>query len=235
VKSNTFIAPNLITTAENQRAMIFFFFLKSKYRKSVFYHYKPERLADFTGISVNTIRKYISWLKINGYLAKKDGNLWLKSTRKISDREKQIRVDSKPWTTWEQFENRTYAAIIKHNLKQQAFHYEMKGLTAGTFKKKNSVRILKRYLKKYSEDTKESAIRPVNSVRQISRLFNRSKSWAQRKLIQLQKMGYVKLDQQIESLNGYVPPQYCENGFAYYNKRRKATCIHHGTKITVIY
>ncbi len=215
--------------------MIFFFFLKSKYRTSVFYHYTPERLAATTGLSVNTIRKHIGWLKAAGLLAKTNGNLWLAATRKVNPGKRLISVDTKPWTTWKQFENRVYARIIKWNIKQQAFHLTMKRL-AGNLKSTNDVRILKKYLDKYGKYTKESAaLHPINSVRQLAKLFNRSQGWTQGMLFRLEKMKYIKRKQQIESLPGYVPPEYCENGYAYYNKRRDVTSIHHGTMIFVNY
>jgi len=110
----------LILEADNQKAMVFFFFLKSKYRNSVFYSYNPERIAAQIGLSVNTVRKYIGWLKSAGLLAKINGNLWLRATRKVNSGKRLISVDSKPWTTWKQFENRVYAGIIKWNIKQQA-------------------------------------------------------------------------------------------------------------------
>ncbi len=215
--------------------MIFFFFLKSKYRVSVFYHYSPERLAVSTGLSVNTVRKYVGRLKAAGFIAKTNGNLWLSATHKKSGSKRLISVDTLPWTAWHQFENRVYATIIKWNIKQQAFHCEMKSL-AGKFKSTNDVRIFKQYNKKYGKYTKESAtLHPINSVRQIARLFNRSQGWTQKMLCRLEKMRYITRKQMIESLPGYVPPKYCENGFAYYNKRRGTTSIHHGTLIFVNY
>ncbi len=117
MKIGTFIAPKLILTSENQKATIFFFFLKSKYKTSVFYRYKPQKIASITGVSINTVRKYIGWLRRNGYLDITNNNLWLKSTRKISPKEKYISIDTLPWTIWKQFENRVYAALIKRNIK----------------------------------------------------------------------------------------------------------------------
>lgn len=112
----------------------------------------------------------------------------------------------------------------------------MKSLS-GNLKSKQDVCNFRKYSKTYGKFTKESDIsKPINSVRQIARLFNRSKSWAQKMLKTLEKMGYATLIQQIEGLTGYVPVKYYTGlGFAYYNKRRGITCIHHGTKITLTY
>lgn len=244
MKSNTYIAPNLITSAENQRAMIFFFYLKSKYNKSVFYKYTPERLSRLTGLAINTVRKYVGYLVRKGYAKRLNGNLWLKSTRKISD-DRLIHIDSKPWTSFYQFIHRAYAAIIKWDNAKQAFHYNMKSLMSGNLRSTKDVRNFRRYEKTYCKDKKESDnCKPINSTRQIARLFKHSQSWAQNTLSRLVKMKYATTKQQIESLNFYVPPENhefyktCNSlgiGFFYPNKRRKITCVHHGTIITLNY
>ena len=235
MKVNTAIAPQLIINSENQKGTIFYFLLKSKYRTSVFYNYSPEKLSQCTGVSINTVRKYIGFLKRNDYASITNGNLWLRSSRKVSNRERLISIDTRPWTTWRQFENRVYAAIIKLNIMQQSFHYEGKRISAGKSIKENRVRKYKKYIRRYGKPTKESAeLQIVNSVRQVACLFNRSKSWAQRRLILLQEMGYVKLSHQIESVPNVCHPD-CIDGYAYYNKWKKSISIHHGTQINVKY
>jgi len=131
---------------------------------------------------------------------------------------------------------RAYAGIIKWNITKQAFHFGMKGLSRN-LKKKKDVRNFRRYVKTYGKVTKEIDIcKPINSIRQIARLFNHSQGWAQNMLSRLVKMGYATLSQQIEGLTGYVPPKYYSGrGFAYYNKHRGITCIHHGTIINLTY
>ena len=237
MKIGTSIAPKLILTSENQKATIFFFFLKSKYKTSVFYRYTPQKIASITGVSINTVRKYIGWLRRNGYLAITDNNLWLKSTRKISPKEKYLSIDTLPWTTWKQFENRVYAALIKRNIKGQSFHYCMKEFLAGTKKKDINVRMVAKYQRRYGTHAKESAGTPVyNSERQIARLFGKSKSWAHSLLVRLVKMGYIKTSQQIETLPFHTDPEYLPDykpGRCFVSKR--GITIHHGTKITVIY
>jgi len=235
MKTGTHIQPNLIIEADNQKAMIFFFYLKSKYRNSVYYKYTPEKLSQLTGLAINTVRKYVGYLISKGYAKRLNGNLWLKSTRKISN-DRLIKIDSKPWTTFYQFMHRAFAAIIKWDKAKQAFHYHMKSLS-GNLKSKKDVRNFRRYVKTYGKDKKESDIcKPINSTRQISRLFNRSQGWASNMLKRLVKMGYATLSQQIEGLTGYVPPKYYTGGgFAYFNKRRGITCIHHGTIINLTY
>jgi len=237
MKINTPIAPKLITSSENQNATIFFFFLKSKYSTSVFYDYTPERISIITGVSINTVRKYIGWLKRNGYVGINHDNLWLRSTRKVSEAEKLVSIQTKPWTTWRQFENRVYAAIIKQNIKGQSFHYNMKMFLAGKNIKKISVRTARKYSKTYGQFTKESAKTPVyNSERQIAKLFSKSKSWAHNKLILLERMGYIKTSQLIEVIPYSINPEYLENykaGRCFIGKR--GIYIHHGIKITVKY
>ena len=235
MKNNTHIAPNLILESENQKAVIFFFYLKSKYKTSVFYDYTPEKIAELSGVSVNTIRKYISWLKRNGYAAITNGNLWLRSVKKISDGERLIRVDSRSWTRWKNFENRVYSQIIKWNIMQQAFNCEIKRLS-GNLKKSNDVRKIKSYVQKYGKFSKESdTLYPKNSTRQLAKLFNKSPIWVSRLLRKLKRIGYINYKENIVSLEGYVPPKYCEHGFAYFNKYRKLTMVHHGITINVKY
>ncbi len=235
MKLNTYISPELIINADNQKAMIFFFYLKSKYDNSVFYGYTPEKLSQLTGLAINTVRKYVGYLVRKGYAKRLNGTLWLKSTYKISN-ERLIKVDTRPWTTFEQFMHRVYAAIIKWNITKQAFHYEMKSLP-GNLKKKIDVRKHRNYIRTYGKYTKESELcKPINSIRQIARLFNRSQGWAQKMLSRLVKMKYATISQQIEGLTGYVPPKYYTGfGFAYFNKHRGITCIHHGTLIKLTY
>ncbi len=236
MKTNVNISSQLVTETDNQKAVIYFFFLKSKYRTSVFYDYKPEKLAILTGVSVNTIRKYVGWLKRNGFAAITDGHLWLRSIKKISPEKRLIRVDTKAWTSWKQFENRVYAQIIKLDIKKQTFHYSMKRLPEN-LKSKKAVTIYRKYLKTYGKDSKEKADIPMSSVRQIARLFNRSKSWAQAMLKTLERMGYITRKQVIEKLcDGYLPPEYYSGkGYIYYNTRRNAMILHHGTLINVTY
>ena len=237
MKKDTSIASKLILGSGNQKATIFFFFLKSKYKTSVFYHYTPQRLSNITGVSVNTIRKYIGWLKRNGYLDITNKNLWLKSTRKISPGEKYISIDTRPWTTWKQFENRVYAALIKRNIKQQSYHYRMKEFLAGETKKKINVRDVVNYQKRYGQYAKESAGTPVyNSERQIARLFSKSKTWAHNRLNILVKMGYLETSQLIETLPLRTNPEFLLDynpGRCFLTKR--GVTIHHGIKITVKY
>jgi hypothetical protein len=242
MKTDTYISSELVTSADNQKAMIFFFFLKSKYKKSVFYGYTPEKLASLTDVSPNTVRKYVGWLKMQRYariLTAKDKtkrNLWLISTRKIKGNERLVLVDTRAWTTWKQFENRVYAQIIKDNLIKQAFHYEMKGFVSGTIKEKISVRSLRKYLRTYGKNTKETETKPVSSIRQIARLFNRSQGWTQNLLSRLERMKYITRKEQRELLvYGFVPPEFEPTGYVYYNQRRNAMILHNGSLITVKY
>jgi predicted HTH transcriptional regulator len=237
LKINTKIAPELILSSKKQKITIFFFYLKSKYENSVFYNYTPKKLSTITGISENTVRKYISWLKRNDYLAITNKNLWLKSTRKISPGEKYISIDTRPWTTWKQFENRVYAALIKRNIKQQSYHYRMKEFLAGGTKKKMNVRNVVNYQKRYGQYAKESAGTPVyNSERQIARLFSKSKTWAHNRLKTLVKMGYIEISQLIETLPFRTNPEFLPEykpGRCFLTKR--GVTIHHGIKISVKY
>ena len=52
-------------------ALAFFYFCKSKWVSSVFLNYTPKRLALATGLSVNSVKKYVAWLskqKIGHYI-----------------------------------------------------------------------------------------------------------------------------------------------------------------------
>ena len=44
-------------------ALAFHFLIKQRYENSVVYNYTPKKLSSVTGISVNSIKRYIGWLK----------------------------------------------------------------------------------------------------------------------------------------------------------------------------
>jgi hypothetical protein len=245
MKTNARILPELILETEQPKALIFFFYLKSKYRTSVFYKYTPEKLAKLVnngsnkGISNNTIRKYVGWLKSKGYAAITNGNLWLISTRKLNaGKPLYTAIQSKAWTTWKQFENRVYARIIEINQKSQSFHTNMKRAALRKSKEKISVRTLRSYYGRYgSKGNKESNLFfTINSERQIAKLFNRSLYWANQLMHRLEAMGYVKLSQKVRKLPKYIPPElYTGGGFAFCNKEHTETYIHYGTIIKIVH
>jgi DNA-binding transcriptional regulator YhcF (GntR family) len=235
IQTSTYIAPEIILNADNQRAMIFYFFVKSKYRHSIIYKYSPNRLALLTGIAPNTIRKYVGWLKGQGYIKIDHGNLHFRAVRKIAEGEKLLHIDSRPWTTWRQFENRVYAGLIKRNLLQQDYHYTMRGGTYGKSKKVNlSVTAHRRYLRKYeTKGSEESVLPPRSSVRQLARYFGKSTYWVSTKLKLLERMGYISTKKLMVSVPQICPPDWVEGVYAYHHRGRGTMILHYGTVIRV--
>ncbi len=233
IKINTKISPKMVLQAENQKAILFFFFIKSKFSHSIIYNYNPTKLARLSGISPNTIRRYIRDLKKKRYLSITNKHLHLKSTKKIADGDRLIKVESKPWTTWRQFENRVYAQLIKLNLLQQEYHYRMKGGFYGN-RKKVKLSVLKNYHKQHGKYREESVNSPHSSVRQLSKYFGKSTYWVSEKLKLLRAMGYIKTKQHIIRMPNICPPDYLEQ-YAWVSDNGKYLLVHYGQIIRVRY
>jgi len=64
-----------VKNIKNEKVVHFWLYMKTFYRNGTFYHYSPERLSKLTGVSPNTIRKYISILSDANWIRKHHGNI----------------------------------------------------------------------------------------------------------------------------------------------------------------
>lgn len=100
-----------------EKVLHFLLWLKTKHRHSIFYDYKPEKLAHETNLSINTIRRYIGILKNANIASITNGHLHLIALHKIKQIYKYDFSRQEYFNlTFEVFRSRL---IINFTLKQQ--------------------------------------------------------------------------------------------------------------------
>lgn len=240
MRDHTHIIPELIFAYESDfKKIVFFYYIKSKFHTPIIYNYTPKKLSKLLNnqFSENIIRKYIGYLKQEGLCEYRDGHLKFLGLRKTHKRIKSTRItiDTMPWTTWRQFYHRVMAKLIRYNQLQQEFMYLCKSAYNGV-NKSVPVKMLNRFNKKYRKHFKASVgCMPVcNSTRQIGKLFSRSKSWGNKLIVELDKMGYIKKKFLIEKLDEEIPAKFLGLSSNYLYNHKGCTYSHSGMRIYIL-
>lgn len=235
VKEHTRIQPG----CASNNALLFHSFVRSKFHYPIITNYTPKKLSGLTGVSENSVRKYVGWLKTNGYCIETKDGLFFKRVipqklvnKKLVKDKSKIFIEVRPWTSWVAFKRRVYVALIDRHQKQQRWcgrikkHYEHRNL-----KVKVDIKKLRKFKKYFnvgdSYDTKSHT-----SVRGLAKFFGFSKSKMDKILIDLEKNFYIKRIQLIYALNVPKKMQPYLSGYTYVFQGR--VCHHQGTHIRVL-
>ena len=154
----------------HQDAVIFYYFLMSKYKKSIIYNYTSVDLAKKTGFDRNTISKYIKFLIQHGFIKKEGAHLVL------IKRNEYIKISVYKTLSWSKFKNLIYLKALKVNMQQQEYVVRMKNIfqkeKAGWIKPTEYRKFMKFYKrhKKSLEGKLNNSI--IYSNRSIAKLLN---------------------------------------------------------------
>jgi Mn-dependent DtxR family transcriptional regulator len=230
---------NIRDAAQNKQVM-FFYFLRSKYFHNVILDYKPEKLAKLTHVSPNTVRKYIHYLVENEYLIRQGKNLVFRKTQK----QKGVwisKIETRPWTSFDAFKRRVYTKLIKIHQAQQAWNGKIKAnyhRNINNSKSKVDFKQLKTFYKKFKVGDGWSE-RIFLSSRSLALIFNCSPSKVLKILKELKRNKYIKMKCVVTNTNFNVNDFFIlkkhdllPNGFFYINDGR---VLHHqGVNIKVL-
>ncbi len=176
--------PNIIDP--NDDAVLFFYWLDTKFKRRVLYDYNAARTARKLGISVYLLKKYLSRLKELGIAYKKDGHYHFRGQRKLVDalgydfsEVKLFRFESNKTWSFAKFKDRYYLELIKRNQDQQKLYIKVKDT-------KLNVKAL-RSLRKKLPNWKEPSTPVMNSSRQLGKVLGVSNRTVMTILARLKK------------------------------------------------
>lgn len=219
------------------RALMFWYFLRSKFENGVFYNYKAHKIARQYGVSCSAVSRYIKWNISKGFIKVEDGNLILINPAKVLGvKSKTIMVDALPWTSFKQVHFRFFGKMIKLNQDCQRWM----GNIGSKINSENGF-VAKRDYRKYQKIkgnlNGEAVLMPDrnvhNSTRQLSQLFKISNRTIANWLHELQKMGYAKVRELTAIVRGdpkYIPYYSWRITKGVYSGRIR---VHYGSLITV--
>lgn len=230
---------NVIDAAQ-QKELMFFYFLRSKFFHNVILNYKPEKLARLTGVSPNTVRKYISYLIKNEYFIKSGKNLVFKKFKKESG-VKIIRIQTRPWTSFNAFKRRVYSQVIKLHQSQQAWCGKIKAnyhRNINNSRSKVDFKRLRKFYKKFrvGDGWNEKVFL---SSRSLALIFNCSQTKVLKILKDLKRHKFIKMKEVITKTEMSVSEFFTlkrldlmPKGFFYINNGR--VIQHHGVAVGVL-
>lgn len=234
---------NIITNREDRNPYLFYFYFKSKFRNSIIYNYTPEKLSKLTGVSINTVRKYIGILKEDKMVKMHLNNLVFVSIYKVKSRYDDFRklqdkrklqiifVKTRPWITFDNFKDRINLVLIHNNIQQQKWMQKCKefGNVSGNLSSCN-LKDYKKFNKHYK--TEETSYYIRNSCRQLSRVLCMSISNVAKLLIRLKEKGYISLNHEIQLVTRHKMFDYdYYKGIAYFFSTINGSYIHLGSVI----
>jgi DNA-binding transcriptional regulator YhcF (GntR family) len=202
-KAKDFTIEDTVTEKEidldtlNEKVLHFFLFFKTKFKHSIVYNYTPEKLSNITGISPNTIRKYIAILKNNGLVKKVNNNLLFINRLKVDEVAKYNfrRRDYNGIESFSQFRETLILNYIKNEANKQEYIIKAKDILKG-----KGVQSIKQYRKakaiasKYSNNWKEYNNKVIMSYRSLASKLSLSHTTIKRYIDVLIKQGLITLE-----------------------------------------
>ena len=216
------------------KAIVFFYFCKSKYKNSQIYNYTPNKLSTLTGVSANTVRKYVGILKSLGLVEKKNKNLLFINPKRIMDfSQKKVSIDVLPWTTYKQFFGRILAELIRRNQMQQKWIASAKSASVdknSNFASKDYKKYCKKYQHNYIGELTKIDYSIYQSSKQLAVMFNINQRTILNWIYNLENIGYIDVEHIIEKIDYNIPIKY----IPYYSFTiDNNTFIHHGSKYSI--
>jgi len=194
-KIRLFIETLLNQTTERYNAMMFYYYLRLK-RKGIFYNFTYKDANKLTGISINSVKKYIKILTDLNLVEFQKNNLILKNEERAINDNHFILLKVYKSLSYETFKNLIFVEIIKFKNSQQLWMIEKKAIL---HKVSSNQPVYKLKLKEYKELTNSKysfeqnySSQMYNSLRQLARLFKRSINWIRTQLLKAIKNGYIK-------------------------------------------
>ena len=164
---------------KDEKIVHFWLYMKTFFINGTFYRYSPERLSNLTGVSPNTIRKYISILSNANWVRKHSGNITCIDRRDVQQVDKYYfrRKDYKKGLSFSDFRDILVLKMINQEAKKQEYAIKTKNILKGKEATTTSgYRKARSIDRKYGMNWKEYLSKVVFSYRSLASKLNLSHS-----------------------------------------------------------